>query len=107
MNVNFMGSSHVLVKENVSFSYENIEERKGRNGFKRSSSLENLQREDSEEVNVRATSKYLGSLLNHFLSKMYHILQTRRAPTVINPGRNRRGKRSSGSQGGSGSLSIF
>ncbi|GKV53854.1 hypothetical protein SLEP1_g60439 [Rubroshorea leprosula] len=34
VNVNFMGSSHVLVEENVSFSYENIEERKGRNGFK-------------------------------------------------------------------------
>ncbi|GKU93296.1 hypothetical protein SLEP1_g6901 [Rubroshorea leprosula] len=107
MNVNFMGSGHVLVEENVSFSYENIEERQGRNGFKRSSSSENLQGEDSEEVNVGAESGYLGSLPNRFLSEMYHIWQTRRALTVINPGRNRRGRRRSDSQGGSGSLSIF
>ncbi|GKV41768.1 hypothetical protein SLEP1_g49260 [Rubroshorea leprosula] len=59
MNVNFMGSGHVLVEKNVSFSYENIEERKGR------------------------------------------------APTVINLGGNKRRRRRSDSQGGSGSLSIF
>ncbi|GKV32418.1 hypothetical protein SLEP1_g41029 [Rubroshorea leprosula] len=51
-----MGSGHVLVEENVSFSYENIKERQGRNGFKRSSSSENLQGEESEEVNVGAKS---------------------------------------------------
>ncbi|GKV17183.1 hypothetical protein SLEP1_g27719 [Rubroshorea leprosula] len=71
VNINFMGSGHVLVKENVSFSYENLEERKGRNDFKRSSSLENLQGEDSEEVNVGAESEYPRSLTNRFLSKMY------------------------------------
>ncbi|GKV08232.1 hypothetical protein SLEP1_g19896 [Rubroshorea leprosula] len=71
VNVNFMGSGHILVEENVSFSYENIEERKGRNDFKRSWSSENLQGEDSEEVNVGAENGYPRSLPNHFLLKMY------------------------------------
>ncbi|GKV20059.1 hypothetical protein SLEP1_g30232 [Rubroshorea leprosula] len=81
VNVNFMGSGHVLVEENVSFSYENIEERKGRNGFRRSSSSENLQGEDSEEVNVGTESGYPGSLPDRFLSEMYAHFANRTSPS--------------------------
>lgn len=79
VNVNFMGGAHVTVEENLSFSFDNFEEGKARNRFRRTSSSGNLEEEISEMA-IAPEGGSPGSLPDRFLTEMYTHFANRTSP---------------------------
>ncbi len=85
VNVSFMGKTHFVVEENLSFfAYSNSNSK----GFGRSSSSENLKGEDDIEIGSPAYSP--GSLPDRLMSEMYQHFANRTSPGSGDKRRQRR-----------------
>lgn len=81
VHVSFMGKNHVVVEENLSFTYLNFQEPKTA-GFRRSSSSSNMRAEDfgvADEM-IGAESGSPGSLPDRFMSEIYQYFANRTSP---------------------------
>lgn len=77
VNVSFMGKSYMVVEENLSFVYSNLNSPEGRKiGFRRNSSLGNLKGEDYGVVESGSS----GSLPDRFTSEVYQYFANRTSP---------------------------
>ncbi|KAL6983016.1 hypothetical protein U1Q18_016410 [Sarracenia purpurea var. burkii] len=86
VNVSFMGKTHVVVEENLSFAYLNSPE--GKNiGIKRVSSSGNLR---GEEDGIGGESGSPGSLPDRLISEIYQYFANRTSPGGDRPSRRQR-----------------
>ncbi|KAI8014042.1 F-box protein [Camellia lanceoleosa] len=77
VNVSFMGKIYMVVEENLSFLYSNLNSPEGRKiGFRRNSSLGNLKGEDYRVVESGSS----GSLPDRFTSEIYQYFANRTSP---------------------------
>jgi hypothetical protein len=89
VNVSFMGKTHFVVEENLSFfAYSNSNSNSNSKGFGRSSSSENLKGEDDIEIGSPAYSP--GSLPDRLMSEMYQHFANRTSPGSGDKRRQRR-----------------
>lgn len=79
VNVSFMGKTHFVVEENMSFAHSHSHSQEDKkNGFRRSSSSESL-RGDDEDV-IGSASGSPGSLPDRLMSEMYQYFANRTSP---------------------------
>lgn len=83
IDLRFMGNNHFVVEENLAFAYSNSPERR-KNGFRRSSSSNNLRAEDGVE------SGSPGSLPDRLMSEIYQHFANRTSPGADRTSRRQR-----------------
>lgn len=79
VNVSFMGKSHMVVEENLNFSFANSSEGMKIGGFRRVSSSGNMRGEECNGV-VDEVSGSPGSLPDRFMSEIYQYFANRTSP---------------------------
>ncbi|KAF5456098.1 hypothetical protein F2P56_025610 [Juglans regia] len=79
VNVSFMGKTHFVVDEDLSFAHSNSQEHR-KNGFRRSSSSTNLVGDEDIEDLIGAESGSPGSLPDRLMSEIYQYFANRTSP---------------------------